>query len=455
MMAFLWSLGSFLLAIGVLVVVHEFGHFWVARRLGVKVLRFSIGFGRPLWTKTIGSDRLELVVAAVPFGGYVKMLDEREGEVPQAELHRAFNRQPILRRAAIVAAGPFANFLFAIIAYTAMFLVGITGLLPVVGQVDAGSRAEQAGFASGDRWLRIDGKEVQTWESAILALLDSGLTRGQATVTVETAGGAEVLRRIDLSDNKLLLDEGPLLERLGIHPRRPQARPVIAGVAPDSPAERGGLRAGDRLVAADGIPVEDWDGWVAQVRKSPGVEIAVEIEREGVRKTLRVIPQRSGDGEEAIGRVGAWPEIDREEAESLRSVVRYGPFAAVIRSVERTWEMTALTLRLMLRLVTGDASLKNLSGPIGIAEYAGVSAAIGLSAFLGFLGIVSVSLGVLNLLPIPVLDGGHLLYYCIEAVKGSPLSERAEELGTRIGLALIAALMMLALYNDLVRIVAR
>lgn len=455
MTGFFWSLLSFLVAIGILVTVHEFGHFWVARRLGVKVLRFSIGFGKPLWTKTIGEDRLELVVAAVPLGGYVKMLDEREGPVARTEVHRAFNRQAIPRRAAIVVAGPMANFLFAIVAYAAMYMVGVTGLMPIVGQVTQDSPAAAAGFEVGDRWLRVDGRDVQTWETAVLTLLDSGLTHGHAEVDVELERGGESRRRIDLSDKSFLLDEGPLLERMGIHPRRPGAEPAIAGVVGGGPAERAGLRKGDRLVAVDGAEVESWDEWVAYVRQRPGIEIALEIERDNSTINLMLVPEAQDEGGTTFGRVGAWPEVNREEAESLRSVVRYGPFKGLVRGVARTWDMTTLTLRLMWRLVTGDASLKNLSGPIGIAEYAGASAAIGLSTFLAFLGIVSISLGVLNLLPIPVLDGGHLLYYCIEAVKGSPLSERAEEIGTRIGLALIAALMMLAVYNDLIRVINR
>lgn len=455
MTGFFWSLASFLVAIGILVTVHEFGHFWVARRLDVKVLRFSIGFGRPLWRREFGADRTELVIASVPLGGYVKMLDEREGEVAPAEALRAFNRKPLRSRAAIVVAGPLTNFLFAVLAYAAMYMIGVAGLKPVVGEIIPDTPAAEAGFQPGDLLTRVGGREVQTWEVAVLALLDHGLSAQEIEVEVRTADGRLYVRRLPVGEDRLLLEEGPLLDRLGIRPQRPRPDTVLAGVSRGGAAERAGLRAGDRLIAIEGERLDDWGAWVTRIRERPGQLIRMEIERDGRRMDLALTPEAVDEEGRITGRIGAWPRIDPGDAERLRSVVRYGPFEGVARGAQRTWDMTSLTLRVLWRLVTGEASLKNVSGPVGIAEYAGVSAAVGPAAFLAFLGIVSVSLGVLNLLPIPVLDGGHLLYYCIEAVKGSPLSEQAEEIGARIGFVLIGALMILAIYNDLTRLVTR
>lgn len=455
-MTFLVSLVSFVVALGILVVVHEFGHFWVARKLGVKVLRFSVGFGKPLWTRRSGPDDTEYVVAAVPLGGYVKMLDEREGVVPEKDLPRAFNRKPVLSRIAIVAAGPFFNFLFAVLAYYLMFLVGVQGLVPEVGKVIQDTPAYRAGFEPGDRLVSANGIDIPSWESAAITLLDQALETGVIDVEVQTAQGYPMRRSLDLGDTKELLDEGDLFQKIGLEPWRPKVAPIIGQLESGLPAARDGLQTGDKILAASGTRLHDWRDWVSIIQSHPGKAVSIEVLRDGNVLNLDITPMPKEVGGREIGYIGAGPQVDREQySEQLKShrvLVQYGPFEAVARAGEKTWQAVILTFRLMGKLVVGDASLKTISGPLSIAEYAGVSATIGLAAFLSFMAIVSVSLGVINLLPVPVLDGGHLLFYAIELVKGSPVSERWEALGQQIGLVLLAALMMLAFYNDLSRL---
>lgn len=452
-MSILVSIVAFVVAIGVLVTIHEFGHYWVARRMGVKVLRFSVGFGRPLWKRVAGADRTEYVVAAVPLGGYVKMLDEREDDVPAGEdLSRAFNRQPVARRIAIVTAGPAANFLFAMLAYWLMFMVGVTGVKPIVGEVLPDSLAAEAGFQSRDRLVRVADTDTPTWELASLALLERSLEAERVAVHIETPDGREYVRRLDLSDTRRLLDEGPLLEKLGIQPWRPTLEPVLGELVAGGPAERSGLQSGDRIVRTDGEPVQTWQEWVSMVQERPGETLRLEVERDGQRMSLQVRTDVREEGDRRIGVVGAHVHFDPSRFEDLRATVRHGPVESLGRGVVRTWDMTVLTLRVLWRLVLGEASVKNISGPVTIAEYAGVTALIGVSAFLGFLAIVSISLGIINLLPIPMLDGGHLLYYLVEIVKGSPVSAQVEAVGQRIGIVMIAMLMTLAFYNDIMRI---
>ena len=454
MNGFLWSLLAFIVAIGVLVTVHEFGHFWVARKLGVKVLRFSVGFGRPLWRRTFGQDRTELVVAAIPLGGYVKMLDEREGEVDKAELQRAFNRQSLGTRTAVVAAGPVFNFIFAIAAYWIMYVSGVPGLRPVVGEVIPQSVAAQAGFVTGDEILAIKDKPTTSWETAILALLDAGL-EDEASFQVSVRGDDGVPRELGvrLDEPERLLEDGDLLKNFGLEPWRPVYPAVIDKLVAAGAAERSGMLAGDRIVAADGIVIEDWNHWVDYVRARPGIGIAVRVDRDGALQDLQLVPDAVEDDGEKVGRIGAYVRLpDSEQHATMRVVVRYGPLEAVPVALAKTWEMSTLTLRTLWKMITGKASVENLSGPISIARYAGQTAAIGMAAFLGFLAIVSVSLGVLNLLPIPILDGGHLMYYLIELIKGSPVSEAAQAVGQRVGIFILLLLMSLAFYNDLVRL---
>jgi regulator of sigma E protease len=453
--AVLFNIGAFAVAVGLLVTVHEFGHFWVARRLGVKVLRFSVGFGKPLLKRTAGADDTEYVVAAVPLGGYVKMLDEREGDVPAADLDRAFNRQSVYRRMAIVVAGPLFNFLFAIFAYWLMFMIGVAGVKPIVGEVLQGSPAALAGFQPQEEIIAVDGEATPTWESARFAILEAGID-GDG-IRVQVRDDAQVLHdRLLVPPSKGLLKESDtdLLTQLGLEPWSPVLPPVIAEVRPGGAAEEGGLRAGDRILRANDKPVTDVDQWIAMIQAHPGEDLPVRVERDGRPVELTLVPRPKERDGETVGFIDAaiTVEVPEELRERMRAVVRYGPIQSVAAAVTKTWDMSVLTLRVLGKLVVGEADLRNISGPITIAQYAGLSASLGVEKFLSFLAVVSISLGILNLLPIPVLDGGHLFYYVIEAVKGSPLSEAAEAIGQRIGLALLMLLMTVAFYNDILRL---
>ena len=448
----LYSLAAFVVAVGVLVTVHEFGHFIVARLVGVKVLRFSLGFGKPLWRRQPSPEATEFVIAAIPLGGYVKMVDEREGNVSEADLPYAFNRKPVSSRIAVVLAGPLFNFLFAILAYWLMFASGVPGLRPVIAEPPAGSPAAEAGLQARDEILRVDGRETRTWDDAALAILDGLL--GERRLELDVRSVDDRVRRIELnlSDSGEILEGNDLLREIGLRPYRPPMPPVIDRIVPGGAAERAGLQPGDRVVSADGQPIEDWEDWVEYVRARPEQGIEVTVERDGALLELELWPDRVELDDASIGRIGAYVRVPEALGEDLRTLVRYGPLDALSHGIGKTWQMSALTLRTLWKMLLGQASVENLSGPISIAQYAGHSASAGFSAFLGFLAIVSISLGILNLLPIPVLDGGHLLFYAIELVKGSPVSEQAEAFGQRIGIALILALMTLALFNDFARL---
>ncbi len=453
-MSFLTSLVAFFVAIAILVAIHEFGHYWVAKKLGVKVLRFSIGFGRPLWKKVSGPDQTEYVVAAIPLGGYVKMLDEREGDVPDDELDRAFNRQPVGTRIAVVAAGPLANFLFAIVAYALMYAVGVNGIKPVIGEVVPDSVAAQSELLPGATIVAVNGKETPSWESATLSLINNALDTGMVEVTQRTSAGNVEKRYLDLGDAGNLLSEGDVLTNIGLKPWRPRIDAVFGKLIETGPASHAGLKPGDRVLRVNGEAIDSWEQLVLQIREHPGKALSLEVLRNGTDLRYKLVPDSVEDNGVTIGRIGAMPEIDQQQMDAMRVTVRYGMFEAVAKGAQRTWDMSVLTLRVMWKMLTGQASLKNISGPLTIAEYAGVSALIGGAAFLSFLGIVSVSLGVLNLLPVPVLDGGHLLFYFIELLKGGPVSETTEAVGQRIGLALLGSLMFLAFYNDISRLLS-
>jgi regulator of sigma E protease len=452
--SFLFSAAAFVLALGVLITVHEFGHFWVARRLGVKVLRFSVGFGRPLWRRIGRVDGTEYVVAAVPLGGYVRMLDEREGDVPAAEAHRAFNRQSLRVRSAIVAAGPLFNFAFAILAYWLVFVSGDVGTRPIVGTVTAGSPAAAAGFRPGELVQRVNREDTPTWETVVYELLAAGVSRRPARIEVQTADGGAELRLLAVDALLDLGEQRDALGTLGLTPERPILAPVIGEVIAGEAAERAGLRPGDRLVAVDGEPIADWPAWVEYVQGRPGRTLRLDFQRDGLAMATEIVPAGVDRNGTLVGRIGAAVSLDSDLMDRYRAEVRYGPVEALGVAVQKTWDLSVLTLRVVWKMVIGEASVNNLSGPISIAQSAGQSASVGLVQFLKFLALVSVSLGVLNLLPVPVLDGGHLAFFAVEAIKGGPLSEAAQALGQRIGLALLIGLMALVLYLDLVRLLA-
>ena len=452
--SFLFSAAAFVLALGVLITVHEFGHFWVARRLGVKVLRFSVGFGRPLWRRIGRVDGTEYVVAAVPLGGYVRMLDEREGDVPAAEAHRAFNRQSLRVRSAIVAAGPLFNFAFAILAYWLVFVSGDVGTRPILGTVTAGSPAAAAGFRPGELVQRVNGEDTPTWETVVYELLAAGVSRRPARIEVQTTDGGAELRLLAVDALLDLGEQRDALGTLGLTPERPILAPVIGEVIAGEAAERAGLRPGDRLVAVDGEPIADWPAWVEYVQGRPGRTLRLDFQRDGLAMATELVPAGVDRNGTLVGRIGAAVSLDSDLVDRYRVEVRYGPVEALGVAVQKTWDLSVLTLRVLWKMVTGEASVNNLSGPISIAQSAGQSASVGLVQFLKFLALVSVSLGVLNLLPVPVLDGGHLAFFAVEAIKGGPLSEAAQALGQRIGLALLIGLMALVLYLDLVRLLA-
>jgi regulator of sigma E protease len=445
------SVGYFIVTLGILITAHEFGHFWVARRLGVKVVRFSIGFGPPLWLRRSRVDGTEYAITAIPLGGYVRMLDEREGPVADQERHRAFNRQPVSTRIAVVVAGPLFNFLFAILVYSVIFTAGIPGIRPLLDAPVADSIAARGGFQKGDLITAVDAQPTPTLHAVSLALLEHSLDKDLIQVQVEDEGGQHRLRTLDLHGQQKVTEDGDILAQLGLSPWPIPA--VVGQVLEGSPAQRAGFLPGDRVIAIDAQAIKDWPQLVAYVQARPGQTLSVLIDRAGQQQTLTVTPEpAAGDKQGIIGKIGVSGQIPADSTAQLQVVIRYGPFRAVAEAVSKTWDMSLFTLRMLGRTLLGKVSLSNISGPITIAQFAGQSASIGLIPFLSFLALVSISLGVLNLLPVPVLDGGHLMYYCIELVKGSPLSDVAQELGQRVGIALLVMLMGLALFNDLSRL---
>ena len=444
---------SFLVTVGVLVVVHEFGHYLAARWAGVKILRFSVGFGKPLLVRRLGADRTEWVVAAIPLGGYVKMVDEREGDVSKDDLPRAFNRQGVWTRIFIVIAGPLANFLLAFLVYWALFIAGMPGLKPVVGDPPPATAAAFAGLANGDTVTAVGDEPVVTWNDVRWLLLKEAVKRGTTDIEVQTPAGGTATRHLDMSGlSKEDLDKD-FLGKLGLRNFRPKAPAILGRLIAGSAAERAGLMQGDRVVAIGTRAIGTWFEFTAEVAASPGRSLDFEVERAGRRTRIRATPDSVADGESRIGRLGveAPPEL-KQEYERMTTIVRYNPLAAIPKAAHKVWDLSVFSLKMLGRMIVGDISWKNLSGPITIADYAGQSAQAGWITWLGFLALVSVSLGVLNLLPIPLLDGGHLVYYFAEIVKGSAVSDRTMEIGQRLGLALLLALTFFAFYNDINRL---
>jgi regulator of sigma E protease len=446
---------AFLVAIGVLVSVHEFGHFWVARKLGIRVLRFSIGFGKPLWRHVGGKDQVEYVVAAVPLGGYVKLLDEREGNVEPHEAPRAFNRQPVWKRIAVLLAGPAFNLLFAIFLYWILFMVGVPAPKPIIGQVAPGSIAERAGLKYEDQILSVSGKRTPNLEAATLAILEDLTDDGTIHLHVRGTGGEERDADLVVGDrSRELTQPEALLPGLGFDIWRPRVRPVIGQVTPDSPGAAAGLKAGDEILSFDGQRVTDFNQFSKLVVPSAGRRVDLEIRRNGAAQTVSVTPREEKVGDRKIGRIGIAPSgelLDPDKVSEIFTVQRYAPAAALGEAALKTWDTSLFTLRIVGRIVTGDVSLKAISGPISIAETTGFAARQGWRVFLTTLALISISLGVLNLLPIPILDGGQVVYQLAELVKGRPVSERAQLLGQQIGIAMLILMMTLAFYNDIAR----
>lgn len=450
-MTLLHTLLAFLLAIGVLIVVHELGHFWVARRLGVKVLAFSVGFGRPLLVKR-GKDGVEWRLSAFPLGGYVKMLDEREGPVAPEEVERAFNRQPVAKRIAIVAAGPAANFLLAIALYWALFVSGVPGLKPVLAEPPAATPAAHAGLVGGDEIIAVDGDATPTWQELRWLLTRRILEGGTVKLRVSRGAEIQVERRLDLRGFTPGDLDQDIMDRLGLKLNAPAIPALIGEVVANGVADRGGIRPGDRVISVNDQSLHEWREFVDWIRQHPGRALRVEIERDGRRQSLTITPDAAQENGTTIGRIGAAPRVPENLYEAMLTEARYGPVQSLLRAAAKTWETSVFSLEMLGRMVLGQISLSNLSGPVTIADYAGRTAQMGAGAFIGFLALVSVSLGVLNLLPIPLLDGGHLMYYCAEIVMGRPVSERTMEIGARVGMAILLLVMAFALYNDINRI---
>jgi regulator of sigma E protease len=450
-MSALYMIVGTLVALGVLVTFHEFGHFWVARRCGVKVLRFSVGFGTPLvrWSDRQGT---EYVVAAIPLGGYVKMLDEREGNVPPELADQSFNRKSVYQRIAIVSAGPIANFLLAIFFFWIVAMLGNQQVRPVIGAVESGSLAQQAGLSAGQEIVAIDGEPTSGWSAVNLQLVRRLGESGTVALQVREPGATvDTARELKLDNWLKGAEEPDPIKSLGIRPWRPALPPVLAELDPSGPAQAAGLRTGDRLLALDDREVQEWQQVVDWVRERPGAKVSLRVERDGAALDVPLTLVARGEGQAATGYLGAGVKAVDWPPEMLREV-SYGPIAAVGEGAKRTWTMSVLTLDSLRKMLFGELSVKNLSGPITIAKVAGASAQSGMGDFLNFLAYLSISLGVLNLLPIPVLDGGHLLFYLIEWARGRPLSDRVQGWGVQIGISLVVGVMLLALVNDLGRL---
>jgi len=453
--SFIWYLIWFVVAVGLLVTVHEFGHFWVARRLGFKVLRFSIGFGRPLLTRIAGADRVEYVLAAVPLGGYVKLLDEREGPVAPEDLPRSFTHRPPWLRILVLLAGPACNILFAVLVLWGMLWAnGITEVRPRVGDVTAGSIAAHAGLQSGDEIRAINGAAVTGQRDVVFDLLDAMSGRGQALLSVRGRSGET--RQVNLTvadgaERRRLTEPAELFRGLGFEFWTPPVPPVLGPVTPDGPAAHAGLAAGDRVVALDGRQVSDFRDIVDYISARPGERVTIDYRRGGALHSVAVVVGSEEAGGKRVGRIFVKPPAGISYPPDMLLHTEFGAGAALVRAGDEAWSMTVLQARLFWRMVLGRVSLKNLSGPLSIAEFAGDSAHAGIASFLSFLVLISLSLGFLNLLPIPILDGGQILFQLVEWLKGSPLSERAQALGQQVGIALLIVLMGVALYNDIAR----
>lgn len=450
MFDFFWNLGSFILALGILVAIHEYGHFWVARKMGVKVLRFSIGFGKPL-LKWHDKYNTEYVIAAIPLGGYVKMLDERVDDVPANQRHLSFNAKSVQARIAIVAAGPMANFLFAIFALAVMYMVGVQSVKPVVGSITEGSRAEQAGIMPSQHIIKIGGDDIATWQDATFALM-SNLGEESVEVIVRDKNLQPRVKTLNLEGWKLDQQDVPPLSSLGIVPFRPQATLTIAAVTKDSAAEHANLQVNDTILAVNGETISNWQQLVNLITQSANKSLQFSVKRQDTIKAITVTPKgRIDNNGIEQGFLGVAPVV-QQWPDGYVETRHYGPLDSIVRGTKETWRLITLSFDMIGNLITGQVSVKNLSGPVGIAVGAGTSVSYGLVAFLSFLALISVNLGVFNLLPLPVLDGGHLMYYIIELFRKKPVSEKTQEFGFKVGALLLIFLTCFALFNDVSRL---
>lgn len=456
MLDFLWNLGSFIVALGLLITAHEYGHFYVARRCGVKVERFSIGFGKAIWRK-VGKDGTEYVIAMIPLGGYVKMLDERVEDVPDNLKDQAFNRKSVWQRIAIVAAGPIANFIFAIIALYFMYLIGVPSLKPVITSTTPGTAAAQIQVTEPMQVTAISGQPVRNWEEVNLALVGH-IGDDSLTLSLAPLNGLQGLdtdtRTYTLDTRQWRFDpekESPITA-LGLGVYRPAIEPQIALISEGSAAAKSDLKVGDTLVAINGQQYTDWQAFVDIIQHSANVPVELTVRRNGEQFDISVTPAsvKNSDGKD-VGVLGVSP-AQAQWPENMRLQLEYGPIESFAIAADKTWQLVVVSFKMIGKLFTGDVSVKNLSGPISIAQGAGNSANYGLVYFLGFLALISVNLGIINLLPLPVLDGGHLLYYFVEVITGKPVSEKVQEIGFRFGAALLLMLMSIALFNDFARL---
>ncbi len=444
------TIAAFICAIAVLVFIHEFGHYWVARRCGVKVLRFSIGFGKVIYTRVIGET--EWALSLIPLGGYVRMLDEREDTVPADQVQYAFNRKPVWQRMAIVAAGPMANFLLAIVLYWIVLMHGLPGLKPTLGDIPAGTPAAIAQLQAGETLVSINDEPVPSWQEVRWALLDLALKQGDVRIEGVSRSGARQVHSLNLSGVETQDLDGDFLDKLGLHLYQPKILPIVGQFAPNSAGQAAGLQLGDVIVRINDKPIADWRELMGAVGSHANQALRVEVLRGNTPLNLTITPR--AEAKTGQGKFGIGPKINQAEWDALLVEVSYPVDQALWQALRKTWETSAVSLKMFGKMVLGEVSIKNISGPVTIADYAGQSAKMGWVAYLGFLALISISLGVLNLLPVPLLDGGHLLYYAVEWIKGSPVSERAWEIGQRIGIALIGTLMLFALYNDLGRLIS-
>ncbi|HEY0268746.1 MAG TPA: RIP metalloprotease RseP [Methyloradius sp.] len=435
-----------------MITVHEYGHYQVARWCGVKVLKFSIGFGKPLFAKKLGDDQTEYVLAALPLGGYVKMLDEREAPVEASEMGRAFNRQPVWKRIAIVSAGPAANLILAVLLYWVIFMSGVTGVKPIIGDIPQDSPAAQASIKSGELITSVNNTAVASWQDVRWVLVQQKLKSNRVDIEASINGQSYIheLSLDSITDSDF---ESDFLTKLGLTTYQPDLQPKIGDIMVGSAAEKAGMKTGDLVLSVNGQGIAHWEDFVNVIRQHPGQRLDVKLVRDNKTIDLFVTPDAISDSGKQIGRVGAAYQVDPAILDQFLIDVKYAPLIALSKAADKTWETSIFSLKMLGSMLTGDVSWRGLSGPVTIASYAGQSAHMGLKAFIGFLALVSISLGVLNLLPVPVLDGGHLLYYMIEIFKGSPVSDKTMEMGQRVGFALLGLLMACAFYNDINRLI--